>query len=99
MASKVGPAVTSTFFPTKGSPFWMDPNKKLVLHRTAPLGTVMRITNPMTGKSTFAKVVGRFTDNQNTQGVAIVMTKNVAEAIGAIDKRFHVTISYGTPNE
>jgi ABC-type phosphate transport system ATPase subunit len=59
----------------------------------------MRITNPMTGKSTFAKVVGRFTDNQSTQGVMIVMTKNVAETIGAIDKRFHVTISYGTPNE
>lgn len=77
----------------------LDPNKKLILHRTAPIGTVMRITNPMTGKSTFAKVVGRFTDNQNTQGVMIVMTKNVADAIGAIDKRFHVTISYGTPNE
>jgi LysM repeat protein len=77
----------------------LDPNKKLILHRTAPIGTVMRITNPMTGKSTFAKVVGRFTDNQSTQGVMIVMTKNVAETIGAIDKRFHVTISYGTPNE
>ena len=77
----------------------LDPNKKLVLHRTAPMGTVIRITNPMTGKSTFAKVVGRFTDNQSTQGVMIVMTKNVAEAVGAIDKRFHVTISYGTPNE
>jgi LysM repeat protein len=88
----------------KGVATWMDdagldPNKKLILHRTAPLGTVMRITNPMTGKSTFAKVVGRFTDNQSNQGVMIVMTKNVAEAIGAIDKRFHVTISYGTPNE
>ncbi|RWY46035.1 DPBB and LysM peptidoglycan-binding domain-containing protein [Mucilaginibacter gilvus] len=77
----------------------LDPNKKLILHRTAPIGTVMRITNPMTGKSTFAKVVGRFTDNQSTQGVMIVMTKNIAESIGAIDKRFHVTISYGTPNE
>ncbi|TFF33765.1 LysM peptidoglycan-binding domain-containing protein [Mucilaginibacter psychrotolerans] len=77
----------------------LDPNKKLILHRTAPIGTVMRITNPMTGKSTFAKVVGRFTDNQNTQGVVVVMTKNVADTIGAIDKRFQVTISYGTPNE
>ncbi|OOQ59724.1 DPBB and LysM peptidoglycan-binding domain-containing protein [Mucilaginibacter pedocola] len=77
----------------------LDPNKKLILHRTAPIGTVMRLTNTMTGKSTFAKVVGRFTDNQSTQGVSVVMTKNVAEALGAIDKRFHVTISYGTPNE
>ena len=77
----------------------LDPNKKLILHRSAPIGTVMRITNPMTGKSTFAKVVGRFTDNQATKDVVVVMTKNVAESIGALDKRFHVNISYGTPNE
>lgn len=88
----------------KGAATWiddtsLDPNKKLVLHRTAPIGTVMRITNPMTGKSTFAKVVGRFTDNQVTKDVVVVMTKNVAESIGALDKRFHVNISYGTPNE
>jgi|GEM_PF-373260 len=77
----------------------LDPNKKLILHRTAPIGTVMRITNPMTNKTTFAKVVGRFTDNQATKDVVVVMTKNVAESLGALDKRFHVNISYGTPNE
>lgn len=77
----------------------LDPNKKLVLHRTAPIGTVMRITNPMNNRTTFAKVVGRFTDSQNTKDAVVVMTKNVAEALGALDKRFHVNISYGTPNE
>lgn len=77
----------------------LDPNKKLVLHRTAPIGTVMRITNPMNGQTTFAKVVGRFTDSQSTKDAIIVMTKNVASALGALDKRFHVNISYGTPNE
>jgi LysM repeat protein len=77
----------------------LDPNKKLILHRTAPIGTVMRITNPMNNKTTFAKVVGRFTDTQATKDVIIVMTKNVAESLGALDKRFHVNISYGTPNE
>ncbi|TWR28814.1 LysM peptidoglycan-binding domain-containing protein [Mucilaginibacter pallidiroseus] len=77
----------------------LDPNKKLILHRTAPIGTVMRLTNPMTGKFVFAKVVGRFTDDQATRDVIVVMTKNVAQSIGAIDKRFQVNISYGTPNE
>ncbi|MEB0279602.1 MULTISPECIES: LysM peptidoglycan-binding domain-containing protein [unclassified Mucilaginibacter] len=77
----------------------LDPNKKLVLHRTAPIGTVMRITNPMNNRTTFAKVVGRFTDSQSTKDAIVVMTKNVAEALGALDKRFHVNISYGTPNE
>jgi LysM repeat protein len=75
----------------------LDPNKKLVLHRTAPIGTVIKITNPMTNKTTFAKVVGRFSDNETTKDVILIMTKNVAESIGALDKRIHVTISYGTP--
>jgi len=77
----------------------LDPNKKLVLHRTAPIGTVIKITNPMTNRTTFAKVVGRFTDNEATKDVIIVMTKNVADSLGALDKRFHVNISYGSPNE
>ena len=77
----------------------LDPNKKLVLHRTAPMGTVIKITNPMTNRTTFAKVVGRFTENESTKDVIIVMTKNVADALGAMDKRFHVNISYGSPNE
>jgi LysM repeat protein len=77
----------------------LDPNKKLVLHRTAPIGTVIKITNPMTNRTTFAKVVGRFTENESTKDVIIVMTKNVADALGAMDKRFYVNISYGSPNE
>jgi LysM repeat protein len=77
----------------------LDANKKLVLHRTAPIGTVIKITNPMTNRTTFAKVVGRFTDSEATKDVIIVMTKNVADALGAPDKRFHVDISYGSPTE
>ena len=88
----------------KGAATWiddpsLDPNKKLVLHRTAPIGTVIKITNPLTNRTTFAKVVGRFTDTESTKDVIIVMTKNVADALGALDKRFHVNISYGSPNE
>jgi LysM repeat protein len=88
----------------KGVATWMDddgldPNKMLVLHRTAPIGTVIRITNIMTNKTTFAKVVGRFTDNEQTKDVIIVMTKNVAQSLGALDKRFQVNLSYGAPNE
>ncbi|MFI5138760.1 MAG: LysM peptidoglycan-binding domain-containing protein [Sphingobacteriales bacterium] len=88
----------------KGVASWMedaslDPNKKLVLHRSAPIGTVIKITNPMTNRTTFAKVVGRFTDSEDTKDVIIIMTKNVADSLGALDKRFHVNISYGSPNE
>lgn len=75
----------------------LDPNKKLILHRTAPLGTVIKITNPMTGRTTFAKVVGRIYDSEATKDVILVMTKNVAESIGALDQRIRVNITYGSP--
>ncbi len=77
----------------------LDPHKMLVLHRTAPIGTIIKITNPMTNRTTFAKVVGTFTDSESTRDCIVVMTKNVADSLGAIDKRFHVNISYGSPNE
>ena len=77
----------------------LDPNKKLVLHRSAPVGTVLKITNPMTNRTTFAKVVGSFTENESTKDVVVVLTKSAADALGALDKRFHVNISYGMPNE
>lgn len=88
----------------KGVATWMDdasldPKKELVLHRTAPIGTIIKITNPMNNHTTFAKVVGRFTDNETNKNVLIIMTKNTADALGALDKRFQVNISYGSPNE
>lgn len=84
----------------KGAGVWiadpdLDPSKMLVLHRTAPIGTVMKITNPMTNRSTFAKVVGKFTENESTKDVIIVMTKAVADALGALDKRFYCNLTYG----
>jgi peptidoglycan endopeptidase LytF len=84
----------------KGAAVWiedpdLDAAKMLVLHRTASIGTVIKITNPMTNRSTFAKVVGKFTENETTKDVIIVITKAVADAVGALDKRFFCNINYG----
>jgi len=84
----------------KGTAVWisdqdLDPSKMLILHRTAPVGTIVKITNPMSNRSTFAKVVGKFTENESTKDVIIVMTKAVADAVGALDKRFFCNITYG----
>jgi len=77
----------------------LDGNKMLALHRTAPIGTVIKVTNTMSGKSTFAKVVGKFTENESTRDVIVVITKPTADLIGALDKRFQVNLVYGVPNE
>jgi len=76
----------------------LDGNQMLALHRTAPIGTVIKITNPMTQKTTFAKVVGKFTENESTKNVIIILTKAVADLVGALDKKFQVNLTYGVPN-
>lgn len=77
----------------------LDSSRMFALHKTAPIGTVIKITNPMNGKSTFAKVVGKYTENETTKDVIIVVTKATADLLGALDKRFQVNIDYGVPNE
>lgn len=77
----------------------LDNSKMLALHPTAPVGTIIKITNPMSNKTTFAKVVGKYIENEATKDVIIVVNKATADLIGALDKRFQVTIVYGVPNE
>ncbi len=77
----------------------LDNSKSYALHSLAPVGTIIKITNPMTNRSVFAKVVGKYTENAATKDVIIVINKAVSEALGALDKRFLVNITYGLPNE
>jgi len=76
----------------------LDAGRMLALHPSAPIGTIIKITNPVTQKSTFAKVVGKFIENESTKDVLIVLTRTAAELIGAVDKRFQVSLVYGIPD-
>lgn len=69
----------------------------LALHKTAPVGTILKVTNPMTKNVTYAKVVGRFTENSDTQGAIVVLSQSAAQFIGALDRRFQIELTYGLP--
>ncbi|SFC70613.1 LysM repeat-containing protein [Parapedobacter composti] len=88
----------------RGVGVWIDDlaqegGSMLALHKTAPIGTVVKITNPMTQLTTFAKVVGKFADTAETKNAIIVISKSAAALIGVLDRRFQVEIAYGAPNE
>lgn len=88
---------------SKGIGVWIDglnteDGNMLALHKTAPVGTIIKITNPMTQRTTYAKVVGKYNDSNDTRDAIIVISKATASLIGIIDKRFLVNISYGMPN-
>lgn len=86
----------------QGIGVWMEnlnttDGKMLALHKSAPIGTIIKITNPMTQRTTFAKVVGKYSDSNENRDSIIIISKSTANLLGAIDKRFLVHISYGIP--
>src|SRR5690606_19569823 len=86
----------------KGIGVWIDNletdgKSNLALHKTAPVGTILKITNPMTKNVTYAKVVGKFTDTADTRDAIVVLSKSAASYIGALDRRFLIEIAYGVP--
>ncbi|NGM65159.1 LysM peptidoglycan-binding domain-containing protein [Sphingobacterium sp. SGR-19] len=86
----------------KGIGVWIndletDGQSNLALHKTAPIGTILKITNPMTRNVTYAKVVGKFTDTSETKDAIVVLSKSAAAYIGALDRRFLIEIAYGVP--
>jgi len=88
----------------RGIGVWIDGlssqgTSNLALHKSAPVGTILKITNPMTKSVTYAKVVGKFNDNAENQNAIVVLSKSAAASIGALDKRFQVEIAYGLPLE
>lgn len=88
----------------KGIGIWMDNlesrgKSNLALHRTAPVGTILKITNPLTKNITFAKVVGKFSDTADSRDAIVILSKSAASHIGAFDKRFLIEITYGAPIE
>ncbi|MEN9331956.1 MAG: hypothetical protein RLZZ94_1046 [Bacteroidota bacterium] len=68
--------------------------KFYALHRTAPIGTIIKVKNAMTNRSVFVKVVGVLPDTGDNHDVLIKITQSAARRIGIIDSRFRVEISY-----
>jgi len=87
----------------RGIGTWMDSlgdgQTSLALHKTAPIGTILKITNPMNKSVTFAKVVGKFGDNQDTHDAIVVISRSVAASLGLLDRRFQIELHYGAPLE
>ncbi len=75
-----------------------DSRKYLALHPNAPVGTIMRVRNEMTNLSVFVRVVGRLPATGANNNVLIRLSPAAQEALGALDDRFRVELSY-VPNQ
>jgi LysM repeat protein len=68
--------------------------KYLALHRTAPMGTILKVRNEMNNREVFVRVMGRLPDTALTDKLIIKISKSAYDRLGAIDSRFRVEVTY-----
>ncbi|HTF17855.1 MAG TPA: LysM peptidoglycan-binding domain-containing protein [Chryseolinea sp.] len=72
-----------------------DGNRKyLALHRTAPVGTILKVKNEMNNREVFVRVMGKMPDTALTNKLVIKISKSAFDRLGAIDPRFRVEVTY-----
>ncbi len=76
----------------------VNQNKFYALHRTAPTGTIIKITNKMNSQSVFVKVVGVLPDTGDNENSIIKISETAVRKLGALDAHFLVELSYGMTN-
>lgn len=72
----------------------VDNNKFLALHKTAPVGTIMAVKNPMNSQTVYVRVIGKLPETGENEKVVIRLSKKACQQIGANDARFRVELSY-----
>lgn len=77
----------------KSTSGWSD-NKYYCLFSNATAGTIVKVTNPATGKSVFAKVLDNIPDIKLNEGLLIVISSAAADALGAAEANFNCSLSY-----
>lgn len=68
--------------------------KYLVLHRTAPVGTIMRIKNEENDVTIFARVVGTLPETGDNGRLVIKLSQAAYDQLKAVNARFPVEIMY-----
>ncbi len=68
--------------------------KYLVLHRTAPIGTIMRVKNEENDVTIFARVVGELPETGDNGKLVIKLSQAAFDQLKAVNSRFPVEIMY-----
>lgn len=68
--------------------------KYLALHRTAKVGTILKVRNELNNREVFVRVAGPLPDTGANTNVVIKISKSAYDRLGAIDQRFRVEVTY-----
>ncbi len=82
----------------KGIAYWEKSNYAqsdlIVMHPTAKVNSKISLYNPMLKRKVEAQVVGEMPEESYAEDVSVVISPSVASALGALDRRFLVEITY-----
>ena len=96
IAMKIKFDAKKTTITQRGAAFWQvkgNTNTDLYcLHRTAPNGSIIEVTNMMNKKSVMARVIGKIPDNYFGKDIIVIVAPSVAKLLGARDARFFVNL-------
>lgn len=96
--------LNSTDFNETGIAGWINdksinPKKSIALHKSAPIGTIIRVTNLMNNKSVYVKVIGALPETGDNENMIIVLSKAAVNMLGVVDQKFRVNLNYSIPKE
>ena len=71
-----------------------DTPKYLAYHKTAPVGTIIQLSNESTGVKVYVRVIGKLTDTGTDGKTIIRISKKAYERLGGTGTRFSATLMY-----
>ncbi len=72
-----------------------DGNRKyLALHRTAKVGTIMKVRNELNNREVFVRVIGTIPDTGINDKIVIKISKSAFDRLGAIDLKFRAEVTF-----
>ncbi|HEY4288361.1 MAG TPA: LysM peptidoglycan-binding domain-containing protein [Puia sp.] len=89
-AGKSATGAAGTFKSTSG---WQD-GKYYALMNNTPVGTIVRVDDPSTGKTIYAKVLGQLPDMKESAGLTIRISNAAAAELGEGEGKFNVEVKY-----
>lgn len=89
----------------KGVITWMDNHNYppsqgyFALHKTLPVGTIIRVTNTINGQEVYAKVIGTLPENEENTNILVKLPTTARNELRIPDERLLVKVNYLEKNE
>lgn len=77
----------------------LNPQKSIALHKTAPAGTIIKVTNLLNNRSVYVKVIGTLPETGDNENTVIIVSRAAANMLDVKDAKFRVSLNYSIPKE